>query len=328
MGAPLTVRGRALLFASTVVALLASPALAADRYALVVTGASGDRVYMQRFDAWRSAFVQVLIDSLGYPADRVTVLTEHAGPGSRTATAPEVRSALAAIAARAAPDDVVLVLLMGHGTVFEGDDAKFNLVGPDLSVEEWAALVRPIRARVVFVNGAASSFAFLAALAGRNRIVVTATDTASQQYVTIFPDFFVRAFGDAAADTDKNGRVSVWESFTFASAGVKDWFEQQGRLATERPLLDDTGDGVGRDAGMPGPDGAVAQVTYLQAETIVSPSGDEELTRLLQRRLALVDEIDRLKVRRGDVPDAEYEAELERLLVELARVDRDIRARP
>ena len=43
-----------------------------------------------------------------------------------------------------------------------------------------------------------------------------------------------------------------------------------GQLATERPLLDDTGDGVGREAGAPGPDGAVAQVTYLQPEARIA----------------------------------------------------------
>ena len=29
-------------------------------------------------------------------------------------------------------DDLVLVVLLGHGT-FDGDQAKFNLVGPDLT---------------------------------------------------------------------------------------------------------------------------------------------------------------------------------------------------
>ena len=29
------------------------------------------------------------------------------------------------------PDDVLLILLIGHGT-FDGSEAKFNLVGPDL----------------------------------------------------------------------------------------------------------------------------------------------------------------------------------------------------
>ena len=33
------------------------------------------------------------------------------------------------------------------------------------------------------------------------------------------------------------GRVSVWEAFTYASAHVKQSFEQKGQLPTERPLL-------------------------------------------------------------------------------------------
>ena len=35
--------------------------------------------------------------------------------------------------------DLLLVVLIGHGT-FDGADAKFNLVGPDLESAEWAAL--------------------------------------------------------------------------------------------------------------------------------------------------------------------------------------------
>ena len=64
----------------------------------------------------------------------------------------------------------------------------------------------------------------------------------------------------------KNGRVSIWEAFTYASAGVRQWFEQKGQLPTERPLLDDTGAGIGREAQNPGTDGAIARVTYLEPD--------------------------------------------------------------
>ena len=36
----------------------------------------------------------------------------------------------------AAKDDFVLLVLLGHGT-FDGDVAKFNLVGPDLTANDW-----------------------------------------------------------------------------------------------------------------------------------------------------------------------------------------------
>lgn len=305
---------------------LAAPLAAADRYAVIVTGASGTPEHAQRFETWRLAFVSALVDTLGYDTGKIIALGETPGDGVGSATAEGVAAALRDIAARSTADDVVLVLLIGHGTVFEGDDAKFNLVGPDLTAEQWARHVAPIPGRLVFVNTAAGSHEFLQVLAREGRVVISATDSASQRYTTRFPGFFVRAFVDAAADLDKNGRVSIWEAFSFASAGVRRMFEGEGRLVTERALLDDTGDGRGREATGEGDDGVLSQLTYLQTENVASD--DPETRQRLERRQELVDAIDRVRLNRAAMTPAAYEAELERLLLELARVDRELRLRP
>ena len=130
----------------------------------------------------------------------------------------------------------------------------------------WAYLLKPLPGRLVFVNTTGASFPFLKRIAGRNRVVLTATDSAAQQFETVFPEYFVRAFADDEADADKSGRVSMWEAFQFASAQVRKYFEEKGQLATERPLLDDTGAGVGREAQAPGTDGALSRTTYLEPE--------------------------------------------------------------
>ena len=171
------------------------------------------------------------------------------------------------------------MLLIGHGTSLDGDEAKFNLVGPDLSATEWADLLKPLPGRLVFVNTTGASFPFLRRVAGRGRVVLTATDSAAQQFETVFPEFFIKAFDDAAADLDKNGRVSIWEAFTYASDGVRQWFEQKGQLPTERPLLDDTGAGIGREAQNPGTDGAVARITYLEPDAALALPADTRAGR-------------------------------------------------
>jgi hypothetical protein len=135
----------------------------------------------------------------------------------------------------------------------------------------------------------------------------------------------LKAFDDPAADTDKNGRVSVWEAFVFASAGVQQWFEQHGQLATERPLIDDTGEGIGREARNPGTDGTVARTTYLQPDT--GAGGDAALAALLKRRDDLEAELETLKSRKGSMPPDQYEMELERILLELAKLSRQIRTK-
>jgi hypothetical protein len=299
-----------------------APSFAGDDYALVVTGASGGEPYATKYAGWRQSFVSMLRTKFGYPDDHVIVMAEHPGAGIRTATRDEVRRALIDLRGRLGQDDQLVVLLIGHGTTADGsgpgeEDAKFNLVGPDLRASEFADLLRPLTSRVIFIDTTAVSFPFLRRLAGPGRIVVTATDSSAQEFETSFGEFFVRAFADPSADADKNGRVSLFEAFMYASAATRAWYEQRGQLPTERPLIDDDGDGVGHEAWTPGSDGALARATFLQPPSIPV---DEVAAASAKRQRELESRIEDLKRRRASMLPAEYEAELERLLLELARV--------
>jgi len=309
------------------ICLSAIRAAAADRYALVVTGAAGTADYGRQYADWRHQLTAVLAARFAFPDEHVTVLAD-AVDSPQKPTRENVRAALASLAKRASKDDLVFIVLIGHGNASEvsADEAKFNLVGPDLSAKDWADLVRPIQGRVVFVNGASGSAPFLQPLSARGHVVITATDTDAQLYETIFPQFFIAALTADEADTDKDGRVSVWEAFSYASSRVRSWYEQQGRLQTERALLDDNGDGIGKEAQSPGPDGSIAAVTFLDAPASTTSNGTAR--PLVQRRAELQAQIDRLRARRAEMSDGDYAAELERLLLELARVDAQIRTNP
>jgi hypothetical protein len=308
-----------LAFASAL--LVPSRALAADRYAIVITGASGGEAYAAKYDGWRTSLVATLKQRFKYPDDHLFVLAEREGQDVAKATRENVRRALGGLRSRLASDDLLFVILIGHGTPAGDDEAKFNLVGPDLSSREWSDLLKPIPGRLIFVDTTGGSFPFMRGLAAPGRVVLTATDSPAQQFETVFPEFFVKAFDDPAADTDKNGRVSIWEAFSYASAGVRQWFEQHGQLATERPLLDDNGDGVGREAQNPGPDGALARAIYLAPE-----AADPGEPQLVKRRAELERQLDDLRIRKASSPDpARYDAEIEKTLVEIARLSRQIR---
>ena len=312
------------------VALLLSSSLtvrasAAERYALIVTGAHGEPVYAEQYAQWRQSALTALLEKLAFDDSRILTLFDG-GDAAHNATADGVRRALATLRAKLTPDDVLLVLLIGHGS-FDGAEAKFNLVGPDLTSTEWASLIKALPARVVVVNSTAASFPFLEHLAGPRRIVVTATDSVAQRFDTVFPEYFIRALTDAAADIDKNGRVSVWEAFSAASLGVRRYYTQRGQLATERALLDDNGDGVGREAGEDGKDGSASSRLYFDPDAAGGAPTDEELLRLLQKRTALQIDADELKMRRQLMTPEEYQQEFERVMLALARVSRDIRNR-
>ena len=51
---------------------------------------------------------------------------------------------------------------------------------------------------------------------------------------------------------------------------------------------------------------------------------DDVLVQLLQRRAGLETEMEELKIRRQFLPPADYQKEFERIMVSLARVQRDI----
>lgn len=307
-----------------------APAAAASRHVLLVVGAAGSETHAGSFAAWRDQLLDVLTTAQGVPPDRITVLSEGASSRDGVAfgapTREGVRGALGRLARDAGPLDVVLVVLLGHGT-FDGVDAKFNLVGPDLEAAEWAALVAPIKATVVFVNTASASAPFLARLAGPRRVVVTSTSSPAQRYDTVFAGFFVQAFADGEADLDKDSRVSVGEAYVYASTRAVKWYELRGQLATERAALDDNGDGVAEPFTSGTGDGALASRVFLDAAADPAPSRDPALSQLLARREALEAELQELQRKREFMPPGDYERELERVLVSLARLSREIRAR-
>jgi hypothetical protein len=302
---------------------LTQAAAAVDRYAVVITGASAGEPYAEKYDRWRTALVTTLKRKLGYQDDHVFVLAETANQSIGTATRENVIHLFADLRTRLRADDLLLVVLIGHGTTTDNDEAKFNLVGPDLSSSQWAEILKPVPGRLVFADTTGGSFPFLRGLSAPGRIVLTATDSAAQAFETIFPEFFVNAFDDPAADTDKNGRTSVWEAFSFASSAVRQSFERRGQLPTERPLLDDNGDGVGREAQTPGVDGAVARATYF---TDVAEAGDTETAK---RRAELERQLEDLRVRKASSSDpGRYDAEIEKILVEIARLSHERTSKP
>jgi hypothetical protein len=313
MGAA-AILGTAVSFARSAALGLAAVALSAsaaagDNYALVISGASSGEPYAGKYTAWRQSFVSTLRTKFGYPDDHVVVMGEASGAGVRIATRDEVRKAVLELRARLTASDQLVVLLIGHGTAADGgeEDARFNLVGPDLKASEWGELLKPVTARVVFVDTTAVSFPFLRHLALHGppgRIVITATESTAQEFETVFGEFFVRAFADASADGDKNGRVSVFEAFTYATNATRSWYEQRGQLPTEHPLIED--------------ESGLARTTFLQPAAV--PDGVP--STVLQRQRELETQIDELKRRRSTMSPAAYDAELERLLIELARLSR------
>ena len=291
--------------------LCAAPALAQQTHLLVITGVPGDEEHAQQFQKWATTFIETARKKDSAADANVTFLAE------RRATREGVQKAFADLADRVKPTDGVVVLLIGHGS-FNGTQGAFNLPGPDLTVAEWAALVGTLPAqRVAFVNTSSSSGAFLPAIAGPGRVIVTATKTGGERNETQFPEFFVAAFGDSAADRDRNGHVSIFEAFEYAKSKVVQAFQQKGLLLTEHATMDDGGGG------------RLAATMYLgigRAEgTLAVDTSDPAMKKLVDEKDAIDQQIAALKLKKGAIDEGQYDAQMEKLLTDPALKTRAIR---
>ena len=82
---------------------------------------------------------------------------------------------------------------------------------------------------------------------------VAATRTGGEKFATLFGGPFVEAFATEAADTDRDGKVSILEAFEYAKKQVAAAYQREGLLPTEHAMLDDNGDKEGSmEPGAPG----------------------------------------------------------------------------
>ena len=317
-------RRRSMFALLAAAALVAAPA-AAQSHLLVVSGLGGEPRLQEEFHAWSTSMVTTARERLGVPADNITYLGEDPSraPGLVTgeSTRENVEAALIRMAERAGPNDRILILLIGHGS---SDDhgARINLPGPDITAERLAELLdRFPTQQVAVVNAASASGAFVEPLAGANRAVIAATRTGHERNETVFARYFVDAFAGDGADIDKDGRVTLLEAFDFATAEVERFYGGENRLQTENAILE--GDRELARAFALGSGAARGGAAASAATSAVSP----ELRGLVEEREALEGQVEALRARRDTMEEAAYEQELERLLLELARKNQEIRQR-
>src|SRR5262249_20773917 len=258
--------------------------------------------------------------------EHLAALTEKPADEEQPCTADGVRETFGKLRNSVKPDNQVFIFLIGHGS-FDGKSAVLNLGGKDLTAADYAQLIGALPTKkVVIVNMASASGEFIKPLSGQGRVVITATRSGQEQNATRFAEYFIAALGNPEADADKNGRVSVFKAFNYATKLTGDYYEKKGLMATEHALLDDNGDGVGHAKADEG-DGALARTTYFDPLPLQQAGGDEELAKLFSERLRLEGEIERLKARKAQMNEDEYDAALEKLLIEFAKVDQSIKAK-
>jgi hypothetical protein len=292
-----------------------------NKFAVIIDGPGGEEVYAKQFGEWTAQLRASLSEKFGFDGKNIRVLSGKEPP---KATAEEVKKTFADLKSQLNADNVLFVFLIGHGS-FDGKEAKFNLIGPDLAASEYNALLSSLPTRRVIVfNMASASGEFIKSLSAKGRIVITATRNGQETNATRFTGFFINALNATDADTDQDGHISVLEAFVYANRLTEDFYKRAGRLATEHALLDDNGDGVGHDKLEAG-EGLLARATYLDSLSVDEAAATAAIGRMLKERTRLEAEIEQVIAHKANMQETEYEATLERLFIELAKVNRSIK---
>lgn len=319
---------------ATALLLAAVQGDAPETYLVIVTGLGGEPRYSESFHEWATSLATAAGERWGLPDSNIVYLAEkpEVDPQliSGRSTREGIQGVLVDLAGRMKPTDQLFIVLIGHGSVREGE-SRFNLPGPDITASDFARLLdRFTSQRVVFVNASSASGDFVAILSGKNRTIVTATRSGGERNESLFGGYFVEAYVDDVADTDKNGRVSVLEAYEYARREVARVYESENRLLTEHALLDDDGDGRGsHEPDVQAADGSIAASIYLagpaRAAADAGRPADPRLVALYSERDELERRIAELRQRKAELEAEAYERQLEELLVELATKTRQIR---
>jgi len=298
-------------------AFLLSPCLAlADSTALILRGVAGDEEHEKKFDKWTTGTAKALVDKFGFSPDRVIVLADK-----KTAQA-EIQKTFVTLKQQLKPGDTFFLFFIGHGSGDTGE-YKFNISGPDFTTDDYNKLLTTLTVgRIVIVAGTPSSGAALDKFGGKNRVVVTATRSGQEGNDIVFYDYFLEALQGNAADEDKDQKVSVWEAFKYAVTATERFYKDEGRLATEHPQISDNGTEK-TDAKAKEPPLLARSTSFVVDRPIVS--SDPRLQALLNQRKDIEQKIDALRINKNSMPAADYDKQLDDLLVQLALKNQEIR---
>lgn len=294
--------------------LLSAIPARAGVYYVTVAGLGGEPDYEQEFTSLATDLDRLLkasgTDTHVYTLD------------GNDATRSHMTDVLGKVASQAKPDDDFVLILIGHGT-YDGVEYKFNLVGPDITAADLAALCDRIAAkRQLIVNTTSASGGSIPALEKRGRCVIAATKSGTEKNATVFARYWVEALHDPEADLDKNEAISALEAFQYATKKTAAFYDSQKRLATEHAVFDDTGhhDPVREPATDTGEGQLLSSFTLIRLGAAQKAYNDPAKRALLAQKEELERKIDTLKYQKLAMSQDDYKNQLTAALLELAKV--------
>jgi hypothetical protein len=307
-------------FALACLVFVALPAWAGT-YVVTIAGLGGEPDYDQRFTG-NANDIDRVFKSEGDQFHSIEITGADATKAKLTAT-------LQQVAAEAKPDDDFVLILIGHGS-FDGFEYKFNLIGPDISGDDLAALCDKIPSkRQLIINTTSASGGSIVPLQKPGRAVIAATKSGTEKNATIFARYLAEALQDPDADTNKDDSISAMEAFTYATKKTADFYDSQKRLASEHAVFEDTGKNEPvREATPAAGEGLLlSNFTLVRLANDQAAASDPAKKALLAQKEQLEQKIDELKYQKAAMDEDDYKQQLTTDLLELAKVQEQLDAK-
>ena len=291
----------------------------ATRHLVVVQGVAGGDQYATRFEQWS----QQWLSAANVAGFRVTSID---GSNTEKGSDQELQETLLA----ANQIDELWLVMIGHGT-FDGETAKFNLVGDDVSAKQLAEWLKSRDKMTVIVNCSACSSPFVDELSGKNRIVITSTKSGYESSFSHFGQFLAETISASDVDLDKDEQMSLLEAVIVASSKTTEFYKADSRLETEHALIEDNSDSRGTPLSWyrgvrvtkQAKDGTPADGTLPnQIYFAVNKSGAGLSPAATKTRNRLENEIEQLRASRSKLTEDQYYQQLEEVMVQLAQLYR------
>ena len=300
------------------------------KFVLIMAGPTVGEDNKSTFRQWAFSLHDILARDYGYSSESITLLHDQGRNSSEDQSAAArvdgpvnlagITNAIEVLQGQVKQGDQITIYLIGHGSGAD-EESKFNIVGPDITGTQFAEMLDPFSEQdIVIVNTTSASYGFSASLSSEGRVVISSTRSPSEKFDPIFSRYFIEALDQRNGDRDKNNRVSMLEAFNYAKVSVDQWYEGQGRLASEHAGLDDNGDALfSLNPTIVDVDGRLAEIAYIDT---LEDDGENLSDRALSLK-ARMQEVERsvfiLRGRKADFLEADYWRQLETLLVELAK---------
>ena len=264
---------------------IAAPGFAQATHLAVIVGLAGEPEHAELFERWGATLVDAStklgVEDVIYLAEKPEVDAKRMTGKS---TRDEMVKAFGKLAA-AGEDDVVFIVLIGHGT-FDGRVAKFNLPGPDLTPADFEPLLTKLAVESRRVREHRQRQRAVHRSVGRARPDDCDGDAHRRRALrdALRRLLCRRARGHRRRRGQESADFSARGVRITRSAKSRTAYKREGIMSTEHALLSDSGGEGIADPAADGKQGKVAAVLSLGSASATDPlPADPKAARALPR---------------------------------------------